>query len=210
MVDCTVIRRGEQKTSAWSGGTTTELFIYPENAVYAERNFEIRISSATVDLEESSFTSLAGYTRYIMPLKGTMRLIHKGHHEAELKPLETDIFMGDWSTECFGKCVDFNLMHTKGWDGALNIVEKTCRISCVCDGVTALYALSDGIPVTVSGNGGVIFSEALNTGDFFVIISKADSGRHTAAALEILAGTGENSDVPLAVWAQAEKMDAIK
>ena len=43
------------RTSAWSGGTTTELFLYPEGGSYAARDFLFRISSATVDLEESDF-----------------------------------------------------------------------------------------------------------------------------------------------------------
>ena len=37
-------------TSKWSGGSTTELFIWPKDASYAERRFNIRISTATVDV----------------------------------------------------------------------------------------------------------------------------------------------------------------
>ena len=45
-------------TSKWSGGSTTELFIWPKDASYAERRFNIRISTATVDVESSTFTRL--------------------------------------------------------------------------------------------------------------------------------------------------------
>ena len=38
-------------TSKWSGGSTTELYIYPPQAVYREGNFKCRISSATVEVE---------------------------------------------------------------------------------------------------------------------------------------------------------------
>ena len=44
-------------TSKWSGGSTTELYIYPPQAVYREGNFKCRISSATVEVEKSDFTS---------------------------------------------------------------------------------------------------------------------------------------------------------
>ena len=35
---------GDFRTSTWSGGTTTELFLYPENGSYAQREFLFRIS----------------------------------------------------------------------------------------------------------------------------------------------------------------------
>ena len=50
-------------TSTWSGGTTTQLAIAPEGAVYAERSFLWRVSSATVELETSDFTPLPDYNR---------------------------------------------------------------------------------------------------------------------------------------------------
>ena len=53
----------DYRTSCWSGGTTTEIFIWPEDADYAARRFAVRISSATVELEESDFTALPGVTR---------------------------------------------------------------------------------------------------------------------------------------------------
>lgn len=49
---------GEFNISRWSGGTTTELFIWPHGASYAERRFGIRISTATVDIAQSTFTKL--------------------------------------------------------------------------------------------------------------------------------------------------------
>lgn len=52
-------------TSKWSGGSTTELYIYPPQAVYREGNFKCRISSATVEVEKSDFTSLPGVKRYL-------------------------------------------------------------------------------------------------------------------------------------------------
>ncbi len=52
-----LVTHNQQKISTWSGGTTTELFIYPEVAEYSERNFDFRISTATVEVEESNFYS---------------------------------------------------------------------------------------------------------------------------------------------------------
>ena len=48
-------------TSAWSGGATTEIRIMPEGSRYADREFLWRLSSATVEVEESTFTALPDY-----------------------------------------------------------------------------------------------------------------------------------------------------
>ena len=63
-----VLDPSTRRVTAWSGGKTTELFLYPFDGSYAERRFNIRISSATVDLPESRFTRLDGVTRYLTPL----------------------------------------------------------------------------------------------------------------------------------------------
>ena len=43
-------------TTRWSGGTTTQLAIAPEGAVYADRDFLWRLSSAGVDDDYSKFS----------------------------------------------------------------------------------------------------------------------------------------------------------
>jgi len=60
----------EQNTTLWSGGTTTQLCIYPYAATYTGRDFIFRISTATIESEESVFTKLPGYTRILMLLEG--------------------------------------------------------------------------------------------------------------------------------------------
>lgn len=114
-----IIRSDEYKTSRWSGGTTTELLIYPYEAKYAERNFKWRLSSAKVIDEESVFTHLPGIARIIMSIDGNLTLHHEGHYEKDLKPFEQDNFMGDWNTKSFGKVTDFNLMMALGCQGKI-------------------------------------------------------------------------------------------
>jgi uncharacterized protein len=58
-----LIRKHELITSSWSGGTRTQLAIYSETANYEARNFKWRISTASIDVEESQFTLLPGYRR---------------------------------------------------------------------------------------------------------------------------------------------------
>lgn len=115
--DIEIIRKSQQVTSKWSGGTTTELLIFPPAAEYAKRNFKWRLSSAKVEDEESLFTNLPGISRIIMILKGKLLLQHEGHHSVELKPFEQDCFSGDWTTKSFGRVTDFNLMMAEGCTG---------------------------------------------------------------------------------------------
>lgn len=68
------IRQSDFKTTQWSGGTTTELFIEPPGADFKERSFLYRISSATFTDTESDFSDFTGYQRFILPLAGGLRL----------------------------------------------------------------------------------------------------------------------------------------
>lgn len=100
----------EHSVSTWSGGKTTQVWIYPAKSTYQERNFEIRLSSATVEAEESDFTALPGYHRKLMILEGEITIIHEHHYRKNLKILESDSFSGSWKTRSLGRCVDFNVM----------------------------------------------------------------------------------------------------
>lgn len=111
----------DYNTSNWSGGTTTELGIGPEGSRYADRDFLWRISSATVDLEESTFTALPDYDRIIMTLEGDIDLCHNGGEWMHLKAFETHAFDGGDDTVSRGKVVDFNLMTRKGCAGGAMI-----------------------------------------------------------------------------------------
>ena len=107
----------EYNTSNWSGGTTTELGIGPDGSRYADREFLWRISSATVDLEESTFTALPDYDRIIMTLEGEIDLCHNDGEWMHLKAFKTHSFDGGDDTVSKGKVVDFNLMTRKGAAG---------------------------------------------------------------------------------------------
>ena len=93
------IGRDACRVSSWSGGTTTELSIAPENGNYQSRDFLWRLSSATVELEESTFTPLPDVDRIILTLEG------------EISPHRFD---GASETKSQGRVTDFNLMLRKG------------------------------------------------------------------------------------------------
>lgn len=114
-----ILKEEDFITSAWSGGTTTQLFVYPENSSYAKGNFKVRISSATVELEQSTFTKLAGVSRFITPLNGGLTITHDVENFKNLVPFEIYKFDGGLPTTSYGKVNDFNLMLANGANGEL-------------------------------------------------------------------------------------------
>ncbi len=114
-----IINKSDYKLSRWSGGTTTELFIYPPESSYQERDFKIRISSATVDVEESIFTKLPDYNRVLMIISGELEINHQDKYSKILSQYDCDYFEGAWDTSAKGKVVDFNLMTSKSLKGEL-------------------------------------------------------------------------------------------
>src|SRR5690606_21592449 len=97
-MDIQHIKENEYRTTNWSGGTTTELFIFPESANFQTGDYELRISIATVETEQSIFTVLPGVDRTLMVIKGQLRLEHENHHNIDLEEFEEDCFKGDWNT----------------------------------------------------------------------------------------------------------------
>ena len=118
-----IINPEEYETGVGSGGTTTQLGIYPEGSSYADRNFIFRLSSATVDAQRTEFTHLPDYDRWLMIFEGSARLVHGSEKEVTLNPYECDAFDGGISTVSFGRVTDYNLMLRKGGSGSMKAVE---------------------------------------------------------------------------------------
>lgn len=105
-----IFKLSESKIHKWSGGTTRELLIYPDGSSFSDRDFELRISIATVEEEETTFTPLENIQRTLLVLEGTQEFQHEGAHAASLKKFDQDSFSGDWTTYCRGTSINFNVM----------------------------------------------------------------------------------------------------
>ncbi|MDR2890019.1 MAG: HutD family protein [Alistipes sp.] len=133
-----LVRKDELAVARWSGGTTTQLAIYPAGASYAERDFVWRVSTATIEEEESVFTPLPGVARVLVILSGMVTLRHDngskgddgdgggdcgggdsgrggcGGRDVALEELVPYGFDGGVPTVSRGRAVDFNLMVVEG------------------------------------------------------------------------------------------------
>ena len=125
-MDWKLLTREDYVTTSWSGGTTTQLAIAPEGAVYAGREFLWRLSSATVELDHSDFTPLPDYNRFLAVLEGEIKLKIDAQEPFPLAPGRVVAFDGGVPVESWGQCVDFNLMVRKGKaQGAVSVLSNT-------------------------------------------------------------------------------------
>lgn len=181
-----IIRRSSDiSTRLWSGGTTRELFIAPADSDYADRNFQFRLSTATVESEECLFTSLAGYERHLMVLAGAARLEHQGHHASNLGPFDVDTFDGAWSTQSQGLYRDFNLLVRYGSRGYLTHQrlreQETLHLSPEPGLLRAWYLISGRLEL-VSG-------EILSADDLLVIEPGDRLGLRSLQASQLVVST---------------------
>lgn len=126
-----IIATEQMMVNRWSGGTTTQMLIYPPESTYLDRNFQFRVSSAVVEDVESVFTKLDGVERFLTVLDGEITLQTGESPEQKLYPYDTIQFQGGNKTVSRGKCVDFNLM-LRGCQG----VQK----AYFCQGKDLFYA----------------------------------------------------------------------
>ena len=146
------IKATDLKPNKWSGGTTTQLAIYPKDADYKKLNFQFRISTATVETEESTFTKLLGISRKLMILDGEIKIEHKDRYTQTLKKFEQDSFEGHWNTKSYGKATDFNLMTTGTTKGEIDAIilnkNKEFRHTIVSD-FYSIYVYTGKINVSI-------------------------------------------------------------
>lgn len=128
--------------SVWNGGKTFQYYIYPLKSDYVDKDFYYRVSSATIEVEESSFTQFKGYNRYLIMLDHNLNIKHNGIIKS-FNPLEVFSFDSNDEVISYSKGTDFNLMVSKQLDNTSiyigsGLIEVTSK-------KTMLFALSDCI-----------------------------------------------------------------
>ncbi|MGD9567090.1 MAG: HutD family protein [Sedimentibacter sp.] len=121
-----IIRKEDFITTKWLGGETTQLAIYPEDAIFSEKGFLWRVSSATFTSTQSKFSDFTGYQRYILPLEGRLSVCHEGLYKRELDKYEAEYFDGYWitSSENTIDCRDYNFIVKSGNLAKMQILKQ--------------------------------------------------------------------------------------
>lgn len=124
----------------WDGGETFEYYIYPENALYANRDFLFRISAATINKVPSTFTKFNNYQRFLVMLDNDLNININGKEESYTP---NDIFKFDSNSDItsYTKGNDFNLMVSKNVKAAnLFFLNDTVQLKQL---FVFLFALND-------------------------------------------------------------------
>lgn len=140
-----IIRKEDFLTTKWDGGETTQLAIYPEDAIFSEKDFLWRISTATFTSTESNFSDFSGYQRYILPLEGKLNLYHEGLYNRHLSKYEVEYFDGYWSTfsENTIDCRDYNFIVKTGNLSNMQILKEGDKYRLKGSEIVTIFSTTD-------------------------------------------------------------------
>ena len=198
MTNVTLLRVNDFQVSDWSGGKTKQLYLSPPTGHYGKRNFDYRLSTATVELAESQFSDLSGFHRILMSLDQTLHLHNASRQEETvLAPFTPYIFEGSDSITSRGTCTDFNLIYSDHYQGQMIAISDGQELSRD-EEIQFIYALGD---LTVTGTD----LPALNLeADELLIVEQETQ----ATELQIMFSSNQPKGIPLAIWAGLKHIPA--
>ena len=191
MTHINLLRANDFQVSDWSGGKTKQLYLSPPTGHYGKREFDYRLSTATVELAESQFSDLSGFHRILMSLDHTLHLHNASRQEETvLAPFTPYFFEGSDSITSRGTCTDFNLIYSDHYQGQMIAISDREELS-QDEAIQFIYALSD---LMVTGTG--LPSLNLETGQLLIVEKEAQE-----TELQIMFSSNQPTGAPLAIWA---------
>ena len=191
MTNVTLLRANDFQVSDWSGGKTKQLYLSPPTGHYGKRDFDYRLSTATVELAESQFSDLSGFHRILMSLDHTLHLHNASRQEETvLAPFTPYFFEGSDSITSRGTCTDFNLIYSDHYQGQMIAISNGQELSRD-DEIQFIYALGD---LTVTGTN----LPALNLEAEQLLIVEKETQE---TELHIMFSCNQSKGFPLAIWA---------
>ena len=191
MTNITLLKSNDFQVSDWSGGKTKQLYLSPPTGHYGKREFDYRLSTATVELAESQFSDLSGFHRILMSLDHALHLHNASRQEETvLAPFTPYVFEGSDSITSRGTCTDFNLIYSDHYQGQMLAISDREELS-QDEAIQFIYALSD---LMVTGIG--LPSLNLETGQLLIVEKEAQE-----TELQIMFSTNQPTGAPLAIWA---------
>lgn len=167
-----IIRQENYKVTEWKGGITREILILPQGSSLAERNFDLRISSAVIESSESTFSDFTGYRRCLLPVDGDITLF-RDSERISLKWNEPFFFDGSdkvRSTNTQG-AIDFNVIYREGTNVKVSVVSGETVIN-TRSLIFALEALQMG-KATLQPYDSVLIDSQTNCSGRAIVVSFA-------------------------------------
>ena len=191
MTNVTLLRAKDFQVSDWSGGKTKQLYLSPPTGHYGKRDFDYRLSTATVELTESQFSDLSGFHRILMSLEHTLHLHNASRQEKTvLAPFTPYIFEGSDSITSRGTCTDFNLIYSDHYQGQMIAISNGQELSRD-DEIQFIYALTN---LTVIGDNFPPLD--IEEGNLLIVEKETQE-----TELHIMFSSNQPKGTPLAIWA---------
>ncbi len=142
------IRQSDLKAERWSGGQTWTYYIAPPTATLKARDFDLRISSASVDIAQSTFSDFTGYTRYFSVLTAPVVLDINGSKQT-ITARDLIRFDGADRVTCSGQTRDINVFVRSGLNAEVSWQCGLIDGPILAFSDDCLYILDDAEQLTV-------------------------------------------------------------
>ena len=190
MTNVTLLRANDFQVSDWSGGKTKQLYLFPPTGHYGKREFDYRLSTATVEVAESEFSDLSGFHRILMSLDHPLRLLNDSRQEETvLDPFTPYFFEGSDSITSRGTCTDFNLIYSNHYQGQMIAVSNK-QVLIRDEEIQFIYALTN---LTVIGDNFPPLD--IEEGNFLIVENETQE-----TELHIMFSCNQSKGSPLAIW----------
>lgn len=167
--DCFFYKKADYRKKTIVEGKTLELFKYPKESIFANRDFDFRISTRNVSSKEFKQQDMDGYYRYMMITKGRAKITHENHYSIELEPFREDFYNGSWKTETKGTYEDFILSLRDKEKGGIKVLQSNVYYKITCknykgDFLTGsyFYCLEDNVTINILKDEKVLYEKTLN------------------------------------------------
>jgi len=149
-----------------------ELYIYPEDTVWEDKDFDLRLTRNVSRIPDYTLTRFPGYKRLVMLLDGEMYLRHdyedRCQHEVDLAQYEVDCFKGEWDTACRGLETDLSLVVKDHLSAAMTPISVPDIFTMKNDRMESLYILEDDLKLCFKSEGKE-YRETVSKGDFVIV-----------------------------------------
>ncbi len=185
MIGITIIRREEQERSQWSGGVTTQLAVWPQNA---KDDFVWLMEAVAMESKEASFAAASGMLRHVMPFEGSVAFTQGSEQPASLNPFETvgldggkkTLISAPEATTIFSLAVRPPYSGHHGW--ICSDVESVTHPASPFLSFEGIYTLSEEVKFVITATPGIAsYSITLRRNDFLLIAHK--NTEHTIQVL---------------------------
>lgn len=125
MIKWQVKKKQQQPVFKWQGGSTRQLFVYPEGKTIIEEDCDFEITSSTMDFTHTEYNIFKGCDRLLMIIDGETTLYHDEGKSIKLKKYETYNFSGETKTYSQGTGTDYEIICKKGNKGHIMAYGET-------------------------------------------------------------------------------------